>query len=364
MPRKGENIYKRKDGRWEGRYFNGRLEGGKKKYTSVYGRTYKEVKEKLATKKSQPSANNPSVDFDTVSKQWLKHAELRVKPSSYANYYYLLEKHIRPYFGKIKMSELSKGNLNKFINQKLENGRLKRKGGISKKYLRDMVSIVKSVASFCEQEYEIPSKIRYAGSIKVEKNEVKLLNTDEQKKLTAYLSENITLHNIGILISLYTGLRLGEVCALMWEDIDFNERLLHIRRTIQRISDNNGGTELIIGTPKTQSSVRTIPIPTSLCTIIENLSDSRDGFVLSGSAEPIKPSLLRKKFKKVLKICKLPEIRYHDLRHLFASNCIRLNFDIKSLSEILGHSNVSMTLNRYVHSSIEIKKRYMQLLQI
>ena len=176
MPKKGENIYKRKDGRWEGRFLAEKK--GEKKYISVYGHSYKEVKQKLIERRTDSHAAS-FISFGRAANEWLTDVKPRVKESTYINYEYLLKRQILPQFSGKDMRKLDTGEMNRFIREKSENGRLKGKGGISKKYLRDIVAIVKSVANFCEQEYEIPNKIRNVKTPKVERREGKMLSPAE-----------------------------------------------------------------------------------------------------------------------------------------------------------------------------------------
>jgi len=307
MPRKGENIYRRKDGRWEGRV---RIE--KKKYVSVYAHSYGEVRRKVAEIRATTVFNAADVTFDAASRAWLKHSETRVKPSSLSNYTYLLNKHILPYFKDIKLSDLSRHDLHNFIDMKLTNGRLKRIGGISKKYLRDRVSIVKSVAAYAEQEFEIQNRIRYAETVKVEKAKINVPDKVEKQTLYKYLN------------------------------------------------GNKGGTYVHIGTPKTASSARIIPIAPKLMKLLQSCFGKNELFILSGTNDPIEPARLRNEFLHILKSCGLPHMKFHTLRHIFASSCIRQGFDVAAVSEMLGHSNKSMTLDRYTHSSMETKQKYMR----
>ena len=361
MPKKGENIYKRKDGRWEGRFLTESM--GEKKYISVYGHSYKEVKQKLIERRTDSHAAS-FISFGRAANEWLTDVKPRVKESTYINYEYLLKRQILPQFSGKDMRKLDTGEMNRFIREKSENGRLKGKGGISKKYLRDIVAIVKSVANFCEQEYEIPNKIRNVKTPKVERREGKMLSPAEQQRLTKCLMSRVSTVNLGILLALYTGLRIGEVCGLRWEDYDSAEGTITVRRTVQRIPDNSGRTRLHVGTPKTQSSLRTIPLPLPLIRLLNKLKADNNSFIITGTEAVPEPSRLRSAFKRTLKEYGLRDIRFHDLRHLFASNCIRMNFDVKSLSEILGHANASMTLNRYVHTTLDTKRQYMNLIKI
>ncbi|MGN0161967.1 MAG: tyrosine-type recombinase/integrase, partial [Candidatus Ornithomonoglobus sp.] len=253
MPKKGENIYQRKDGRWEGRYCDGKKLNGKKKYVSIYGHSYKEVKTKLNEKKAAAAAASDHINakLHEVASKWLEHVGLHVKNSTFTNYSYLLNKHILPLLGDIRIKELDSAVINNFIDKKLKNGRLKRSGGLSKKYLQDILAIVKAIAKYAEQEYGIQNKIRNTTKLRIEKREMRTLNEEDEKRLTKKLIKNPTPYNIGILLALYTGIRIGEVCGLRWEDFDENEKTIRIRRTVQRIRDNSGGTHLSIDKPKT-----------------------------------------------------------------------------------------------------------------
>ena len=161
---------------------------------------------------------------------------------------------------------------------------------------------------------------------------------------------------------MFTGLRIGELCALKWSDIDLSQRTISVSRTIQRIKVQ-GGTQLIITEPKSISSVREIPIPDCILPLLKNFCSKGESYILSGTAKPVEPRTMQYRFQALLKKAKLPSIHFHALRHMFATNCVELGFDVKSLSEILGHSGVEITLNRYVHSSLERKKAFMKKLK-
>jgi len=196
---------------------------------------------------------------------------------------------------------------------------------------------------------------------KTTKSEMKMFNENQQKKLCIHLKNNFSSTSTCILISLYTGLRIGEICGLKWLDIDLNKSILTVRSTVQRISTNNG-TKLHIDTPKTYSSKRSIPIPDFIAELLKTIKSAPENYLLSGNTTAIEPRTLQRRFKVILKKADLPSINYHSLRHMFATNCVRLGFDVKTLSELLGHSSIETTLNLYVHSSMERKKEFMNLL--
>ena len=354
MPRKGENIYKRRDGRWEGRY-----KIGTAKYRSIYGKTYQEVKEKLLVFKAAPVPTNSSgkLTVNELFEEWLSAVKLKVKESTYANYRMKADKHILPEFGDIRYENLTVQMLHNFIEKKLEIG-------LSAKYVSDIVIVFKSMAKYISRVHGFRNPIADVILPKVTKKEMKLFSDIQQKKLCEYILKNPYNTSIGVLLSLYTGLRIGEICGLKWNDIDFEKSILTVRRTVQRICTGVHGTRLIVDTPKSRSSQRSIPIPAFIIDMLRKFRKCDDFYILSGSDKIIEPRTMQRKFKSILKKAELPSINYHSLRHMFATKCIQLGFDVKTLSEILGHASVETTLNRYVHSSMERKVQCMNLLKI
>lgn len=359
MPRKGENIYKRKDGRWEGRYKVGNNDSGTAKYRSVYGKTYQSVKEKLTAFKAAPAPTNSSgkLTVKELFEEWLVAVKLKVKESTYANYRMKADKHILPEFGGLHYERLTAQMLHNFIESKL-------KIGLSAKYVSDIIIVFKSMAKYISRVHGFRNPLADVILPKSEKKEMRLFSDYQQEQLCRYLLKNTDNSSIGVLISLYTGLRIGEVCGLKWSNIDFEKSILTVRRTVQRIRTGIHGTKLIVDTPKSRSSQRAIPIPAFLMDILRIFRNNEKFYILSGSQKITEPRTLQRKFKSILKKAELLSINYHSLRHMFATNCIQLGFDVKTLSEILGHASVETTLNRYVHSSMERKTQYMNLLKI
>ena len=191
------------------------------------------------------------------------------------------------------------------------------------------------------------------------------MTATEQKQLQQYLYNNLSDRNLGILVCLFTGIRIGEICALKWDDISFTEKHIKIQRTMQRIQcdEDERKTKIIITTPKSKCSLRTIPLPDIVIERIEKDFQNREGYVLTGQKDIfVEPRTMQNHFKRVLEECKIRNVNYHVLRHTFATRCIELGFDIKSLSEILGHASVNITMNRYVHPSMELKRENMNKL--
>lgn len=357
MPRRGENIYKRKDGRWEGRYKCGYDDTGKARYRSVYAKTYQEVREKLQKLKLTV------VDYISSGKrtvgelfnEWLTAVKLKVKLSTYACYQVKINKHILPVFGGLAYEKLTVSSIHEFIESKL-------KKGLSVKYVSDIVIVFKSMAKYVSRVHGYANPLKNVVLPQKEKKDMKLLSKSEQEKLCRFVLNKPDNTKLGILLSYYTGLRIGEVCGLKWCDIDLNKGIFKVRRTVQRIYVNSS-TKLTIDTPKSKSSVREIPLPKFLIEILRNFKSDDSAFILSGKENPTDPRTLQYRFKSLLKKADLPSINYHSLRHMFATNCIALGFDVKTLSEILGHATVETTLNRYVHSSMERKMTCMNLLK-
>ncbi len=358
MARRGENIYKRKDGRYEGRYLAGYSPDGKAKYRSVYAKSYQEVKEKLLKLKvsKQQFQSSGKLTVKELFEEWLFFVKLRVKASTYANYRMKANKHILPEFGGLRYENLTAKHLHSFMQKKLDSG-------LSAKYVSDIVIVFKTMTKYVSRVHGFKNPIADVILPKPEKKEMQLFTKFQQKQLTHYLLQHQDNTSICILMSLCMGLRVGEVCGLKWADIDFEKSILTVRRTVQRISTENG-TIISIDMPKTNSSCRCIPIPEFLLKLLENFRNHDDNYILSGSNHPIEPRTMQRRFKSILKKAGLPSIHYHSLRHMFATNCIQMGFDVKTLSEILGHSSVETTLKLYVHSSIERKKECMNLLRL
>ena len=194
------------------------------------------------------------------------------------------------------------------------------------------------------------------------KDKTRLTNV-QQLQLCKYLTKNISSTALCVLLSLYTGRRVGEVCGLMWSDIDLEESIITVKRTVQRIHTSSHSTAIIADTPKSNSSQRSIPIPTFILKLLRESRSNDNFYVLSGSTTIIEPRTLQRRFKSILKKAHLPSVNYHSLRHAFATNCLQAGFDVKTLSEILGHASVETTLNRYVHTSMDRKIECMALLE-
>lgn len=291
--------------------------------------------------------------------KWLNEKKSYVKESTYANYSYIVYNYIIPYVGNYNVKKLNKKVLQDLILNLHEKS-------LSNKTIKDIIMVIKSSLRKVFEENKIKSfslKLVYPKEKNIKTMNV--LSKNEQHILMEYIIKNISDKNVGILLSLLCGLRIGEVCALKWENIDLENKIIHITKTIQRIYIKENNTilsKVVITNPKTIKSNRDIPINDFMYEKLINLRKNNNVFVLSGNAQYIEPRTYRNYFTKILKSLNLRHFKYHALRHTFASNLISLKIDYKTVSELLGHSNISLTLNLYVHPSNQDKLECIDIL--
>lgn len=346
MSKRGENIYKRKDGRWEGRYLK-----PDKKYSYIYGNTYKEVKEKLNAAKVNLKNKSGKTKISVLCDKWLEYKEQYIKESSFVKYKNIAEKYIKPYFEKIPANKVDEYVIETFVKYLSDRG-------YSSKTVKITLAVLEGVFSY--------SKIKIDFSFnrfipKPEQKEIHILTEKELIRLERYLSKSEDPCKIGVLTALYTGIRIGELCALKWENIDLANGFIRIAATLQRIQDfketSDKKTKIIITEPKTPSAKRIIPLPNLLINKLKCIKPKTDkAFLLTGNERFIEPRMLNVIFKKYLKECGIDDINFHSLRHTFTTRCIETDFEPKALSEILGHSSVNTTLGIYTHPSLEYKR--------
>lgn len=356
MPRRGENIYKRKDGRWEGRFKS--TEG---KYISVYARSYREVRLRLEERRQQAQPNPRPMTVARLCWEWLAASERRLKPSSYVKYHSAIEGHIVPLLGGQSIHTLTRAQLERFVAQL--------SGSLSERTVRDIAKLLHAIWKDAAQQRltgNLPSfDLLVPGG---RKRQVDVLQGAECRHLETYLSREPDGCKWGVLLALYTGLRLGELCALRWRCIDLNAGTLQVTATMQRLQDvkreTGHRTNVICMPPKSPSSQRTIPLPDFLAEQLRRMRPaSPDAYFLTGSPDRfVEPRALEYRFKRYLKECGLRSVNFHVLRHTFATRCVEVGFDTKSLSEILGHASVGITLSLYVHPTMEYKRENMNKL--
>lgn len=366
MSRKGESIFHRKDGRFEGRYIKEYSDSGRAIYGYVYASTYNECKKKrnqqlmnLKKEKKSSKKRKKNNEFNFLVINWLESKKNKIKESSYSRYYQLIHTHIINDIGKVDISKLNTEIINNFLTKKLESGKLDNTGGLSKNTVYDIALIIKQVLKSNKIHLDIMPISKTIGK-------GKSMYSNDKKRLVDYL-DNITCYDaIGILLSLLLGLRESEICGLKWKDIDIINRVIHIRRIVSRVKsfDTKNKTKLIISTPKSEKSVRTLPIPEKLYEVLSILKQQMndDDYVLTGKKKFMDPRTYYNHYKKILSQIGELDYTYHDLRHTFATNCNELGIDVKTLMELLGHSNISTTMNIYVHSSLENKRSFINQL--
>ena len=376
MARRGENIYKRKDGRWEARYpksyANGRII-----YGYVYAQTYSEAKTKRTQLMIDAKASALSSDGKANSKktirdlanEWLSHKRESVKEATYVRYRHLYEKHIDERFGTTKLKGLDVSAIESYICSKHKSNT---SDGLSGKTIQDILSVYRLIVAYGAEKKLLPSdslnKMRNHPSPKASDSKVTVLLPKERADLEQYVLGQEDVRSFGVFLALYTGIRIGELCALRWNDVDLDNGILYIKHTLQRLHDYTESTasktHVVISTPKTDSSMRMIPLPSFLVARLSAFASSPNHFVLTDTSKPEETRSYLYFYKKLLTVCGLPEYTFHTIRHTFATRCVEEGVDIKSLSEILGHANVKITMNRYVHPSLETKRQYLEKLVI
>ena len=372
MPRRGENIYKRADGRWEGRYIAGRKTDGKAIYRSIYADTYQKVKKQLSTEKTKITMQKASECNKTVKElclEWLVMVRSSVKATTYDRYEFLVYKHIIPALGETRLEKLTLKSVSLFISEKLEKGRIDGRGGLSARTVRNIVIVLKAVLRQAGLEYGLNSTTSNLKLPKSERPGIRLLTENNIAALEQNCRQTPDNSNVGLLLCMYTGLRLGEICALRWSDINWSQNEICIRKTVHRVTrrenDDGAKTRLMIGKPKTSNAERMIPLPTRIVSTLKRLADSqdKDAFILTGLASRfMDPRTYQNRFKRKLEQLQIEPVNFHAIRHTFATRCIECGFDVKMLSEILGHSSVQITMDYYIHPSAEAKKDKMSRL--
>lgn len=368
MSKKGENIYKRKDKRWEARYIKGYTAEGTAKYGYCYGKTYREAKEKVELAKAAWLHNTPSTTdnrrkrFSYYCDEWLQINKIRVKASTYVKYFSMVENHIKVKLGGCFIGALSSVIIEQFTSELLYEDEL------SPKTVKDILIVLKSILEYAKGQYSGVFPKLQIFYPKEQRKEMRVLTREEQFAFVEYLLTDMDECKFGTLLALLTGLRIGEICALKWENISLENKIIKITATMQRLKDlqneSNKKTKIIISAPKSDTSARVIPLTDYTVNLCKQYNPNNpDAFILTGKSNCIiEPRTLQYKMEKYTKEVGLKDVHFHTLRHTFATRCVEVGFEIKSLSEILGHSSPKITLERYVHSSLELKRDNMNKL--
>lgn len=378
MSKKGENIYRRKDGRWEARYIKGYSPEGRARYGYCYGRTYYEAKNKAGQARAALLHHQPLPGRDRKKRfavccdEWLQLKRNSIRESTYVKYGTIIEKHIKPGLGGCFTDTLSELLVEQFGYDLLHKEKL------APKTVRDILSLLRSILTYTERQFPSmqPVSVTYPRE---NRKEMRVLSPEEQRRFTEYLLQDMDSCRFGMLLALLTGLRVGEICALRWSDISLSHRTISVRQTMQRLKDTenventesqesgeNRKTKILISAPKSNTSVRVIPLNrelTELCRKWKPLNPK--AYVLTGEEKRyMEPRTLQYRMERYTKACGLEGVHFHTLRHSFATRCVEAGFEMKSLSEILGHSSPRITLERYVHSSLELKRENMDRLTL
>jgi len=355
--RLARNIYHRKDGRFEGRYKDGCDADGKTKYRSVFGKSYAEVKEKLEQAQvggggtlPKPKAN-PQTIVGAVEAHLVSET-VRLKPSTLGVYRRYLDCYISPHFDRTRCDVLTAELSQNFVNTLII------KNGLAVITVQSIFNLLKTsveAANGNAFKVDFPKRL---------KQQAEFLSVEEQKRIEQAAMGRDRNDYIAVMLCLYTGIRIGEAAGLRWADINFEHKLLCVNRTMQRIrSDGETKTELAFLAPKSATSARVIPLPDFLFEILRDWKRSaKTEYVLTYKDKPIEPRTLQNRFKRILEAADVKEVNFHVTRHTFAVRALQTGTDVKSLSEILGHSNATVTLNKYAHSDTEHKRDCMNSL--
>lgn len=356
MARRGENIYKRGDGRWEGRYIRGRTPEGRAQYGYVYAATYSACREKRRQSlRELPREIMPSNNMTLAEAVDLFFAERaqKLKESTVSRYRYVVRQYIQPQLGAAPLYTLTEERVAAFY-QRLQGQ------GLSPKSARDVGVLLRAIlrkaskrGCFCTGlNAELPA---------YKKRQVEIFTEPEIVQLAHHIMDKPDLTVLGVLLTLNSGLRLGELCALRWSDIDLHAGFLRVEREVQRLYEK-GHTRLVVQPPKSESSCRRIPLPADMLSLLAAYRPENAGSVclLTSSGDPLEPRTMQNRYRSLLKRAGVPYRNFHALRHTYATRCIEQNVDVKSVSEMLGHSDVRITLQTYVHVSLRHKQQAVQ----
>lgn len=362
MARRGENIRKRKDGRWEGRYSMFDPQSQKNVVHSVYAKSYSEVKEKLSAAKmdarciTKRQKCTAEVRFDFVAEEWLSLVKNSKKHATFVKYRYIYKKHISEKLEGVFLKKLDQD----FLVKAMQNDKNEE---LSESIQKSIICVLNQMLAYAALIYHM-DQIKYSPQRTKKGNKpVEILNQTEQSQLLKHLYDGMDAYKLGVVICISTGLRLGEICSLKWQDVDLKRKLLRVNSTVQRISVDGMKTRTILreDEPKSVFSKREIPLSDELVKLLIPYHNTNEKYVIHNS-KAMEPRSYQNKFNKYLETAGIEHKKFHSLRHTFATNCINSGVDIKSLSEILGHSDVKITLNRYVHPTLETKRGHMNSL--
>ena len=304
--------------------------------------------------------------FSNAAELWVQSRKNRWKPGTYTVYTQRLAKYILPFFGNMKLNKITEDTMESFVSYLTT---LSSASPLSPNYISQICGTVRRILIYTENKHHCGISIPSNPAAKNRSGRIVLPSADSLRLLEHYLlihCEEDTC--LGILIAFHTGIRIGELSALTWHDIDLKEGLIYIRKSLLRVKDENVGqspdhkmTQIVKQSPKTLDSARTVPLPEKLMPLLRQYKKKVSLYVVSGVKKPwAEPRTIQYRFKNILKKCGIEYFNFHMLRHAFATRCVSIGLDIKSLSEILGHSSIQITLNLYVHTTVQQKKIFMR----
>lgn len=328
-------------------------------------RILSEKKNRVSDRATVYAKNGKEPTLEFAAEHWLDAVKGTVKESTFTRYYRCVYSYLLPYFGMCRSLDIDSFTVNRFKENMLKSGG-KRGKGLSEKTVTDILSVLKLLLTYTCAEGYTTMNTSLIKNPKRKRKEVSVIPNEKLIKLEEYLLGSDAGISAGILLTLHTGIRNGELCGLRWSDFCFKRRTVQIRRTVERIADldplSDSKTKVIVAEPKTDSSMREIPLPRSLCDYLKKHRSSPNTYVLTGTEKPSEPHTLYIRYRRLLNRLSLGEYSFHALRHTFATRGMESGFDPKSLSEILGHADVTTTLRCYVHPSAEQKRRQMETL--
>ncbi|MCD8380106.1 MAG: site-specific integrase [Lachnospiraceae bacterium] len=386
MGKRGENIRMRADGRWEARIVVGKNAAGRTEYKYLYGRTYQEVRKRkmeflltqfvpkepiteqhpvnseharVTNTPAKDEAEEAQISFREAACGWLDAKKPTVKESSFSYYTIMLNNFLLPAFGDRPLKKLTSQELTAYFLSLKERERRKDGKSLALKTIGDLRTILVQILYYAKEQgmiRDVPS----CPSISRKQPAIRVLSLKEQRLIEREALKEDTTFTLGVLLSLYGGLRIGEVCALKWENFDFQNGTVRIEKTASRIANIvNGkpaGTKIVVGSPKTDCSLRTIPLPEAVLSYFLDRRRSNADYLLTGTEKMMEPRAWLARFIGFLRRAGVGGCTWHCRRHTFATRCVENGVDTKSLSEIMGHSDVKITLQRYVHPSMETKR--------
>lgn len=299
-----------------------------------------------------------SLSVGEVLEIWLRDKRQGWKESTYACYRQLITRHISGGIAGLRAENFDNLSFRRY----LDSLRKKADGSkISAAYLNSIGMVIRQAFSYVAAEYHYRLPALTAKWLKETERRTELPSEKDMERLLQYLYANASDATcLGVLLAYSTGIRIGELCALRWGDIDFAEGVLQISRNLQRVKDFEqaaSGTSIKIQTPKTATSRRCIPLPATLLSLLKESRKPSEQYLIAGKRRAFAEArTVQYRFAAILKKCGITHFKFHMLRHYFASLCIRKGCDVKSLSEILGHANIQITLNLYVHSTMQQKR--------